>query len=221
VPGATFAAKRATVSIPIVMMNTPDPVHLRLVASLSRPGGNITGTTTLSADLCVKQLELLKPAAPSAQRIAVLWNPTNPWHPIAVKGIEQGAPSLSVRLDLLQVAGPGDFDGAFDRIAAQQDHALLVLVRLAELSSNRRIPSMFGLREHVQVGGLMSYWAHGPELYRRVATYLDRIFKGAKPGDSPIEQASRFDLVINLRTARLLNVRIPESLLLRADEVIR
>jgi len=230
VPGATFAAKRATVSIPIVMMNTPDPVHLRLVASLSRPGGNITGTTTLSADLCVKQLELLKTAVPSAQRIAVLWNPTNPWHPIAVKGIEQGAPSLSVRLDLLQVAGPGDFDGAFGRIAAQQDHALLVLadpmtffhrVRLAELSSNRRIPSMFGLREHVQVGGLMSYWAHGPELYRRVAMYLDRIFKGAKPGDLPIEQASRFDLVINLRTARLLNVRIPESLLLRADEVIR
>ena len=228
-PASTFAAKRATASIPIVMVNTPDPVQLGIVQSLARPGGNITGTTTLSAELSVKQLELLKEAVPAASRIAILSNPTNPWHSRAVKGAEAAARSLAVHLQQLQVRGPEEFDHAFAAITKEGAGAVLILadpmtffhrLRLAELAAKRRLPTMYGVRGYVEAGGLMSYWAHQADLYRRVASFVDRILKGAKPSDLPIEQPTRFELVINLKTARALGLTIPASLLRRADDVI-
>jgi putative ABC transport system substrate-binding protein len=229
-PAATFAAKRATASIPIVMVNTPDPVHLGLVASLARPGGNITGTTTLSAELSVKQLELLKEAVPQAVRIAVVWNPDNPWHPLALMGLRPAAQSLALQLQVLGVRGAEEFDGAFAAMAAQQAEAVLVLAdpltffhrtRLVDLVAKRHLPAMYGLRQFVDAGGLMSYWANQEWLYRRVASYVDRILKGAKPGDLPIEQPTRFELIVNLNAAKALGLMIPRSLLGRADKVIQ
>jgi putative ABC transport system substrate-binding protein len=229
-PAATFAAKRATSSIPIVMVNTPDPVQLGLVASLGRPGGNITGTTTLSADLSVKQIELLKEAVPRALRIAVLWNPHNPWHPLAIKGAEAAARSLAVELHPVQLRRPEDLEKAFATMTRERAGAILVLsdpmtffhrARLGDLAVKRRLPAMHGVRGYVDAGGLMSYWAHQEDLYRRVGSYVDRILKGAKPGDLPIEQPSRFELVINLKTAKALGLTIAPSLLRRADELIQ
>lgn len=228
-PAATFAAKKATASIPIVMVNTPDPVQLGLVASLARPGGNITGTTTLSADLSIKQLELLKEAVPRAVRIAVLWNPTNLWHPIALKGAEAAGRSLAVQLQILQAAGPLELDKAFAAMTAERAEAVLVLsdpmsffhrARVAELAAKRRLPAMYGVRGYVDAGGLMSYWAHQDDLDRRVASYVDRILKGARPADLPIEQPTRFDLILNQRTARAIGITIPGRVLARADRVI-
>ena len=229
-PAGTFAAKRATASIPIVMVNTPDPVQLGLVASLGRPGGNITGTTTLSADLSVKQIELLKEAVPRALRIAVLWNPDNPWHPLAMKGAETAARSLAVGLQSVALRRPEDLENAFATIARERAGAVLVLsdpvtffqrARLADLAAKGRLPTMHGVRGYVDAGGLMSYWAHQEDLYRRVGSYVDRILKGARPGDLPIEQPSRFELVINLKTAKGLGLTIAPSLLRRADELIQ
>ena len=229
-PAATLAGKRSTTSIPIVMVNTPDPVQLGLVASLARPGGNVTGTTTLSADLSTKQLQLLKEAVPRATRIGVLLNPDNPWHPLALKGAEAAAPSLAVRLHAVRVRRPEDLDSAFEAMTRDQVGALLVLSdpttffhrnRLADLAARHRLPAMYGVRGYVDAGGLMSYWAHQADLYRRVGSYVDRILKGARPGDLPIEGPTRLELVINLKTAGALGLSIPPSLLLRADEIIK
>ena len=229
VPAAILAAKKATASIPIVMVNTPDPVQLGLVVSLGRPGGNVTGTTTLSADLSNKQLELLREAVPQAAKVAVLWNPSNPWHSLALKGAEAAARSMSVEIRLIAVRGPEQLDDAFAIMTRERAAALLVLAdpmtfhhraRLAELAARRRLPAMYGVRGYVEAGGLMSYWAHQAEIYGRAASYVDRILRGAPPGDLPIEQPTRFELVINLKTARTLGLTIPPSLLLRADEVI-
>jgi putative ABC transport system substrate-binding protein len=229
-PAATFAAKRSTASIPIVMVNTPDPVQLGLVVSLGRPGGNVTGTTTLSADLPVKQLELLKGAVPRAVRVAVLWNSSNPWHPLALKGLEAAARSLAVQLQILDMRGPEELDNAFAAMTRDRAGAVLVLAdpmiffhrtRLADLAAKHHLPAMYGQRGHVDAGGLMSYWAHQADLYRRVGSYVDRILKGAKPGDLPIEQPTRFELVINLKTAKAIGLTIQQSLLARADEVIQ
>ncbi len=200
-PAATLAAKRATTSIPIVMVNTPDPVQLGLAASLGRPGGNITGTSTLSADLSVKQIELLKEAVPRARRIAVLWNPHNPWHPLAIKGAEAAARSLAAELLPVELRSPEEMENAFAAMTRERAGAVLVLsdpmtffhrVRLGELAAKRRLPTMHGVKGYVDAGGLMSYWAHQAELYRRVVSYVDRILKGTRPGDLPIEQPSRF-----------------------------
>jgi len=230
VPAATFAAKRSTASIPIVMVNTPDPVQLGLVVSLGRPGGNVTGTTTLSADLSIKQLELLKEAVPRAVRIAVLWNPSNPWHPLALKGVEAAARSLAVQLQILEVRGSEEFDSAFAAMTRKRAEAVLILAdplsvfyrtRLADLAAKRRLPAMYGTRQYVDAGGLMSYWAHQADLYRRVGSYVDRILKGARPRDLPVEQPTKFEFVINLKTAKALGLTIPPSLLQRADEVIQ
>src|SRR3989442_1044222 len=229
-PAATFAAKRSTASIPIVMVNTPDPVQLGLVVSLGRPGGNVTGTTTLSADLSSKQLELLKEAVPRAMRIAVLWNPNNPWHPLAVKGAEAAARSLAVQLQIVEARSAEEFERAFEAMTRKRAGAVLVLAdpltsfhrtRLAELAIKRHLPGMYGTRAYAEAGGLMSYWAHQADLDRRVASYVDRILKGAKPADLPIEQPTKFELVINLKTAKALGLTIPPSLLSRADEVIQ
>ena len=230
-PAATFAAKKSTASIPIVMVNTPDPVQLGLAVSLGRPGGNVTGTTTLSADVSSKQLELLKEAVPRAVRIAILWNPSNPWHPLALKGVEAAARSLSVQLQIVEVRGSQAFDSAFAAMTSKRAGAVLVLAdplfsfhraRLADLAAKRRLPAMYGgSRGNVDAGLFMYYWANQEDLYRRVASYVDRILKGAKPSDLPIEQPTRFELVINLKTAKALGLTIPQSLLLRADEVIQ
>jgi putative ABC transport system substrate-binding protein len=228
-PLATIAAKKATTSIPIVMLHTPDPVQLGLVASLARPGGNITGTTSLSADLSVKQLQLLKEAIPRAARISVLWNSANPWHAIALKAADSAGRSLVAELHSVEVRVPEELDAAFAAMAKERADAVLVLSdpmtffhrrRVADLAAKRRLPTMHGVRGYVDAGGLMSYWAYQADLYRRLASYVDRILRGAKPGDLPIEQPTRFELVINLKTAKALGLRIPPSLLARADQVI-
>ena len=228
-PASVLSAKRATATIPIVMMNTPDPVQLGVVASLARPGGNITGTTTLSGDLSIKQLQLLKEAVPRASRVALLWNPDNPWHPVTVKGLQARSESLGLQLQVLEVRSPDAFDSAFHAMKTERAQAVLVLVgpmtffhrrRLADLAIKSRLPMMGGLRDYAEVGSLMSYWADTTDVYLRAASYVDRILKGAIPGDLPIEQPTKFELVINLKTARALGLKIPQSVLLRADQVI-
>jgi putative ABC transport system substrate-binding protein len=228
-PAAVFGAKRATTTIPIVMVHTPDPVELGLVASLARPGGNITGMTSLSVDLTIKQLELLKEAVPRALRIAVLWNADNPWHPVAVKGLREGGRSLGVQLQMLEVRGSDAFESAFRAMIRERAQAVLVLAdpmtfahrrRLADLAARHRLPLMGSLSEYAEAGGLMSYWADGTELFRRAASYVDKILKGARPGDLPIEQPTKYELVVNLKTAKALALTIPPSLLLRATTVL-
>ena len=228
-PAAVFGAKRATATIPIVMVHTPDPVQLGLVVSLARPGGNITGVTSLSVDLSIKQLELLKEAVPRASRIAVLWNPDNPWHPVAVKGLREGGRSLGVQLQILEVRSPNEFDNAFQAMTRERARAVLVLAdpmtfahrrQLADLAAKHRLPLMGGLRGYTEAGSLMSYWADESELSRRAASYVDKILKGARPGDIPIEQPTKYELVVNLKTAKALALTISPSLLLRATTVI-
>jgi putative tryptophan/tyrosine transport system substrate-binding protein len=228
-PAGVLSAKRATTTIPIVMTNTPDPVQLGLVASLANPGGNITGTTTLTADLSIKQLELLKEGVPRASRVALLWNPDNPWHRGTVKGLQARGGSLGLQLQALEVRGPDAFDSAFHTMTTERAQALLVLAdpmtyfhrqRLADLAIRYRLPMMGSLRGYAEAGSLMSYWADTTDVYRRAASYVDRILKGAKPGDLPIEQPTKFEFVTNLKTAKLLGITIPQSVLLRADRVI-
>jgi len=228
-PPAVLSVKRATATIPIVMMNTPDPVQLGFVASLARPGGNITGVTTLTVDLSIKQLQLLKQAIPRASRIALLWNPDNPWHPLAVKQLRASSKSLGLILEVLKVRGPDAFDSAFQAMVTERAEAVLVLadpmtyahrLQLADLAIAHRLPMMSGLREYAMAGSLMSYWADRTDLYRRVASYVDRILKGARPSDLPIEQPTKFEFVVNLKTAKILGITIPQSVLLRADQLI-
>jgi putative tryptophan/tyrosine transport system substrate-binding protein len=229
-PGAVLSAKRATATIPIVMMNTPDPVQLGLVASLARPGGNITGLTTLTVDVSMKQLELLKEAVPRASRVALLWNPDNPWHPVAVKVLRARSGSLGLQLQVLDVRDPEAFDSAFHAMATERAQAVLVLAdpmmfahrqQLADLAIRHRLPMMSNVRKYAEVGSLMSYWADRADLSRRAASYVDRILKGARPGDLPIEQPTKFEFVTNLKTAKALGITIPQAVLLRADEVIQ
>ena len=228
-PAAVFSAKRATRTIPIVMVNTPDPVQLGLVASLARPGGNVTGTTSLSLDLSVKQIELIKESLARVSRIAILWNPENPWHPGAMKGLAVRARPSGVQLQGVQVRAPEELQGAFSAMVTERAQAVLVLPDpltyihrryVADLAAKQRLPSIGGPREFAEAGCLLSYWAETTDLYRRAATYVDRIFKGAKPADLPIEQPTKFELVINLKTAKALGLTIPPSLLQRADHVI-
>jgi putative ABC transport system substrate-binding protein len=228
-PAGVLSAKRATATIPIVMTNTPDPVQLGLVASLARPGGNITGTTTLTVDLSIKQLELLKEAVPRASRVALLWNPDNPWHPLAVKGLQARSGSLGLQLQALEVRGPDAFDSAFHAMTTERAQALLVLAdpmtffyrrRLADLAIKHRLPMMGSLRGNAEAASLMSYWADTTDVSRRAASYVDRILKGAKPGELPIEQPTKFELVANLKTARTLAITVPQSVLLRANRTI-
>jgi putative tryptophan/tyrosine transport system substrate-binding protein len=228
-PAAVFGATRATATIPIIMVHTPDPVQLGLVATLARPGGNVTGLTSLSVDLSLKQLELLKEVVPRASRVAVLWNPDNPWHPVTVKGLEAVQSSLRVRLQILGVRRADDIDTAFRAMTTEAVQAVVVLTdpmtfayrqRVADLALKHRLPAMAGLRAYAEAGGLMSYWADSDSLGHRVASYIDRILRGARPAEMPIEQPTKYELVINLKTARALGLTIPSSLLLRADRVI-
>jgi putative ABC transport system substrate-binding protein len=225
------AAKNATGTIPIVMIAVRDPVGTGLIASLARPGGNVTGLSdSAGLEIFGKQLEQLKEAVPKVRRVAILSNPANLYHPLAIRELNAAARSLGVQLQLLEARGPNEFDGAFAAMAKERVGALLVLpdamfnlhrTRLADLAARSRLPAAYGWREYVEAGGLMSYGPSLRDLYRRSATFVDKILKGAKPGDLPVEQPTKFELVINLKTAKALGLTIPQSLLQRADELIQ
>jgi putative ABC transport system substrate-binding protein len=203
-------------------------VHLGLVASLARPGGNITGTTSLSADMSVKQLQILQEVVSRTSRIAVMWNPDNPWHPATLKALHGESRALGVQVHTLPVRRPEELDDAFEAMTKERAQAVLILAdpmtffhrrRLADLAIKHRLPLMGGLREYTEAGGLMSYWADESEQHRNVARYVDKILKGAKPGDLAIEQPSKYELVINLKTASALSLTMPPTLLLRASVI--
>ncbi len=224
------AAKNATGTIPIVVAGVGDPVELGLIASLARPGGNVTGLSfSVGMDIFGKGLELLREAVPKFRRVAILSNPGNPSHALAITNVKGAAGSFGVQLQLLEAREPNQFDGAFAAMAKERVDALLVVAdgmfilhraRLADLAAKNRVPSMHGVRENVEAGGLMSYGPSTVAAWRRAAFFVDRILKGAKPADLPVEQPTKFELVINLKTAKTLGLDMPASLLARADEVI-
>jgi ABC-type uncharacterized transport system substrate-binding protein len=229
-PGAA-AGKNATDTIPIVMIAVGDPVGLGLIVSLARPAGNATGLSfsIVGLEMIGKQLELLKETVPRIRRVAILSNAANPTKPLAIRDVNVAARSLGVQLQLLEARGPNEFDSAFATMAKERVGALLVVAdsmfvfhrtRLADLAARSRLPAVYGWREHVEAGGLMSYGPSLGDLFRRAATYVDKILRGAKPADLPIEQPTKFELIINMKTAKAIGLRIPQSLLQRADQVI-
>jgi putative tryptophan/tyrosine transport system substrate-binding protein len=226
---AIQAVKDATQTIPIVMAVVVDPVATGLVASLARPGGNITGLSLMTPDLVGKQLGMLKEIVSKVTRVAVLWNPTNPGNAPQVKAAELAARALELRLRLFEVRHAHEIDNAFVAMAREGTGGLIVLAdvilnsqreRIAHLAARYRLPTVSGFVEYVEVGGLIGYSASFVDSFRRAATYVDKILKGAKPADLPIEQPTKFELVINLKTAKALGLTIPPSLLARADQVI-
>jgi ABC-type uncharacterized transport system substrate-binding protein len=221
--------RQATKTIPIVFALHADPVGLGHVASLARPGGNITGLTIILTDLVAKQLEILKEAVPQATRVGVLFGPTAPSHRPAVQAVETAGARLGAQLVMVPVRTVEDFEGAFSTMSREQVGGFLVVsepvtvshrARFADFALKHRLPGMFGTRENVEAGGLMSYSADFNDMMRRAATYIDKILKGAKPADLPVEQPTKFELVINLKTAKALGITIPDKLLALADEVI-
>jgi len=228
-----LAAKQATRTLPIVFAATADAVASGLVTSLARPGGNVTGLSFLAPELVGKYLEQLTQAVHGVSRVAVLSHPGalgERTERAMLKGAEVTARGLGVQLQFLEARGPDDFDRAFSEMTRGRTQALTVLTsimlfderrRLVDLAAKKRLPAVYPWREAVDAGGLMAYGANLPDLYRRAATYVDRILKGTKPGDLPVEQPTKFELVINLKTAKALGLTIPQSLLQRADEVIR
>jgi putative tryptophan/tyrosine transport system substrate-binding protein len=227
---AALAAKAATSSIPIVMIFAADPVALGLVTSLSRPGGNVTGTAAShSSGIYGKQLQILKEIVPQASRIAHLSNPASLAHAAEIKEVDDAAQSLRVQMQQVQARGPEEFDKAFAAMASERAEALLVssdttflvnAARIAELALKYRLPAMCGFREIAEAGGLTSYWVNMADFVGRSATYVDKILKGAKPADLPVEQPNKFELVINLKTAKTLGLTISRDVLQRADDVI-
>jgi putative ABC transport system substrate-binding protein len=227
---AARAAKQATTTIPIVAVAVSDPVGQGFVASLARPGGNVTGLATLFPELAVKRLGLLKEALPRVSRVAVLWNAANPGNVIILRGVQAAAQTLRVTLQPREVRGPDDFEAAFAKMRRERPDALMILddpllfqyrASIVDFAAKRRLPAMHPSRESVEAGGLIAYSVNLAELYRRAAEYVDKILKGAKPADLPVEQPTKFELVINLKTAKALGLTIPQSLLGRADEVIQ
>jgi len=226
-PGS-LAAKQATRTIPIVMALSGDAVATGLVASIARPGGNLTGSNFFFPELNAKRLELLKEALPRASRMAGLANPDNPATAGALKAMDQMAKSLTVDFQAVEVRGPDEFRGAFsamvkgrvDGIVVLDDGMMIANARqVADLAAKNQLPAI-GFMEYADAGGLMAYAVNFPEIWRRAATFVDKIFKGAKPGDLPVEQPTKFELVVNLKTAKALGLTIPPSLLRRADQVI-
>jgi putative ABC transport system substrate-binding protein len=228
---AIRAAQHATNTIPIVMANVGDPIAQGFVASLARPGGNITGFTNLSPDLSTKRLELLKEVSPKIRRVAVFQNAAQ--HGPAMKEVEKAAKFLRVQLQSLEVRGPDDLDIAFEAVTRERADALLTLSnpllrsddrtrkRILEFTLNRRLPSMYEGSEYVEAGGLMSYGLDENDNYRRAATYVDKILKGTKPADLPVQQPMKFEFVVNVKTAKQIGLTIPPNVLVRADKVIR
>jgi putative ABC transport system substrate-binding protein len=229
---AALAAKQATRTLPIVFAGAADPVTSGLVTSLARPGANATGLSLLAPELVGKCLELLKQAVPGVSRVAVLWQPGGLGERTGkdmLKGAEAAARALGVRLQFVEARGPADIDRAFSEMTRARAGALTVLGtpmfvverrRLVDLAAQNRLPAVYPWREFVDAGGLMAYGPNLADMYRRAATYVDKILKGAKPADLPVEQPTKFELVINLKTAKALGLTIPPSVLGRADQVI-
>jgi ABC-type uncharacterized transport system substrate-binding protein len=227
---ATSVAKEATRTIPIVMAAAADPVGTGLVSSLARPGGNITGLTTISAELSGKRLELLKEALPRVSRVAVLLNSKEPGSALAWKEMEGAAQPLGMQLQSFEVRGANDFDKAFAGVTKRQSGALMVVrggvtnaneARIVDFAVQKRLPAMSSRSGFAEAGGLMFYGVNDADLYRRAATFVDKILKGAKPADLPVQQATKFEFVINLKTAKQIGLTIPPNVLARADKVIR
>jgi putative tryptophan/tyrosine transport system substrate-binding protein len=231
-PVSTFVepARQATKTIPIVFASHADPIGLGHVQSLAHPGGNVTGLSMVATELAAKELEILHEASPSATRIGVLWNPTTPSHAPVMQSVAAAAEALKVRLYPVPTRHVDDFEGALASLASEKVNCFLAFaspvtyadagMRLTELAIQHRLAGIFAFKENTQAGGLMSYSADVLDLYRRSAVYIDKILKGAKPADLPVEQASKYQLVINLKTAKLLGIELPPTLLARADEVI-
>jgi putative tryptophan/tyrosine transport system substrate-binding protein len=226
---APLAVKQATKTIPIVITAAGDPLGSGLVASLARPGGNVTGMSLMVPDLGAKRLELLKDVLPRFSRVAVLWNAANPYPALVFKETQAGGRTLGIEVQSLEVRGPEDFDRAFETVRRLRPDALITVedpltasytTRIAEFTARQQLPSLHGIREFVAAGGLMSYGANIADLFRRAAYYVDKILKGAKPADLPVQQPTKFELVINLKTAKALGLEVPATLLVRADEVI-
>jgi putative ABC transport system substrate-binding protein len=228
-----LAAKQATSTVPIVFTAAADPVAAGIVTSLARPGGNVTGLASLGSELVGKRLELLKQAVPGVSRVAVLWLPGalgERTDKDMRSGADVAASALGVRLQFVEARRPDEFDRAFSDMTRARADSLTVLPsnmflrehrRLVGLAAENRLPAVYTSREFVDAGGLMSYGANQVDLYRSAATYVDKILKGAKPSDLPVEQPTKFELVINLKTAKALGLTIPQSVLVRANEVIQ
>jgi putative ABC transport system substrate-binding protein len=228
VAAAVPAARQTTTTIPIVMVAN-DPVASGFVTSLARPGGTITGLSFMSLEVVGKQLELLREVVPRISRLAVLWNPANPGSAPQLRQAEVVARKLGMRLQPVRAQTPSEIDRAFDAMTRERADAFLVLVdpilhrqqrHIVELAVKSRLPAIYPFKQNVEAGGLMAYGADLLDLYRRAATYVDKILKGAKPGNLPIEQPTKFELVVNLKTARALGLTIPPTVLVRADQVI-
>jgi putative ABC transport system substrate-binding protein len=227
---AVRAAKRATATTPIVMAVSSYPDKIGLVESLARPGGNVTGLSNLGPELSGKKLELLREIAPKVSRVAVLHNPASPVEPLAIRELLAAAPAAGMTIQPVEVRSPDDFPAAFAAVVSSRADALLALGNpvnfqgrqlIVDVAAKNRLPSIFDERLFVEAGGLMSYAPSFTDLFRRAATYVDKILKGAKPADLPVEQPTVFELVINQRTAKALGLMIPPSLLLRADQLIQ
>jgi putative ABC transport system substrate-binding protein len=224
-----LAAKKVTGTIPIVMMGAAEPVALGLIASFARPGGNVTGLSwSVSLEIIAKGLELLRETVPTIRRVAILWNPANPAQAIAIGELKVAARSLGLQLEFVEARGPEEFDSAFATMARRRVEALLVVAdavyvvhraRLADLEARSRLPTIHGLRQNVDAGSLMSYGPSTVATWQRATYFVDKILKGAKPADLPVEQPAKYELVINRKTARALGLTIPQALLLRADQV--
>ena len=231
-PPAAQAVQRATSTIPIVI-GLFDPVASGLVTDLAHPGGNITGLSSMFTELIAKRLQVLKETIPRLTRVTVLWNPTtppSPWEAKAVEDLNAAARSLSIELKFVVARTPEEFDAAFSAVRRAHAQALYLIesalfythrMTLAKLALKARLPAIYGTRAFADEGGLMSYGVNYADQFRRAAVYVDKILKGAKPGDLPIEQPTKFELVVNLKTAKALGITIPQSILVRADEVIR
>ncbi|HZO02652.1 MAG TPA: ABC transporter substrate-binding protein [Burkholderiales bacterium] len=227
---AALAAKKGTGSIPIVMVGVDDPVGLGLVASLGRPGGNVTGTASNAVDVVGKQFELVREMLPAAARVSALWNPANAvFQKRQVAEAKSVAAKLRMELQLVEARAAADLDQAVAAVAAQRPHALIVLgdplfaahmARIAQLALKHRLPAVYGAKEFAEAGGLAGYGPSYSEAHLLAASYVERIRKGAKPADLPVEQISKFDLAINAKTAKALGIRIPPPLVLRANEVV-
>jgi putative ABC transport system substrate-binding protein len=224
-----LAAKGATNTIPIVMTAAGDPLGSGLIASLAHPGGNITGMSLMAPDLGGKRLELLKEILPHLSRVSVLWNAANPYSALVFKETQAAGQKLSIQVESLEVRGPDDFDGAFETVKQQPSDALITVEdpltfthrnRIADVAMGDKLPSLYGLREFVSAGGLIPYGANLTDLYARAAGYVDKILRGAKPADLPVQQPTKFELVINLKTAKVLGLTVPLIMQMTADDVI-
>jgi putative ABC transport system substrate-binding protein len=227
---AALAVKKTTPSIPLVMVAVGDPVGTGLIADLGRPGGNVTGLSSIAPELEGKRLELLREVVPKLSYIAVLWNPDNPFHAGSLKEARAAAQALGIKVQLLEVRVSEEFPAVFAAILRERPGALLILAdrlflhnraRIVDFEAKHRLPGVYAYRELVEAGGLMSFGPSYAGMHRRAAYYVDKILKGAKPADLPVEQPTKFELMINLKTAKALGLKIPQSLLARADEVIQ